>query len=45
MKSPGFVGENFDMDDYVDVDFDIRVNESSSLNDKETLIAVCNAEE
>lgn len=41
----GVVGENFDMDDYVDVTFDITVTESSSLTNKEILFAVCSVKE
>lgn len=46
LKSSGAVDENFDVDDYVDVDFDVSVIGSfSCLTDKEILEAVCNAEE
>ena len=39
------VEENFDMDDYVDVEFGISVAKSSSLTDKETQATVCNVGE
>ena len=45
LKSGGVVGENFDMDGCVDVDFDIKVTKSSSLTGKEILVAVCSVEE
>ena len=45
LKPRGVVGENFNMDDCVDVDFDISVTKSSSLIDKEVLAAVCKIEE
>ena len=45
LMSCGDVEVNFDMDDYVDVDFGVSVTESSSLTDLEILAAVCNFEE
>lgn len=45
LKPRGFVGENFDMNDCADVNFDISVAKPSSLIDREVLAAVCNIEE
>lgn len=39
LKSRGAVERNFDMDDYVCVDFVVSVTESSSLTDKERNIS------
>ena len=45
LKPRDFVGENFDMNDCVDVNFDSSVAKPSSLIDREVLAAVCNIEE
>ena len=45
LKSCGTVEENFDMNEYDDVDFDVSVVESSFLTDLEILVTVCNVEE
>lgn len=39
------VEENFDMDDYVDVEFGVSVAKSSSLTDKEIQATVCDVGE
>ena len=41
LKSRGAVEKNFDMDDYVCVDFVVSVTESSSLTDKERKLSSC----
>lgn len=41
LKSRGAVKKNFDMDDYVCVDFVVSVTESSSLTDKERNLSTC----
>ena len=43
LKSRGVVDDDFDLDDYVDVDFDVSTNET--LTDKEILSAVSNIED
>ena len=40
-----FMEENFNTDDYVIVDLDVIVTESSSLMDKKILLAICNTKE
>ena len=41
LKSRGAVEKNFDMDDYVCVDFVVSVTESSPLTDEERNLSSC----
>ena len=45
LKSRGALEDNFVMNDYVHVHFNVSVTESFSLTDGEILVTVCNVEE